>query len=163
MPEKPSTEREARRIPTVSAVLPDGALLEMVYDPERSETAFVVARNGAWTREPFETLEPGHRLVPYGPHNNLLRNGVVLLPAEPEEYGSERELVGAIQAFLHRYVRPYPRDQFGLPDNLTGVFEKRNQDVVSPATKWNDLVRLLERALGDIELEWAKPKPDCTR
>jgi hypothetical protein len=64
-------------------------------------------------------------------------------------------------AFLDRYVRPCPRDQFGFPDNLTGVFEKSNQDVVSPATEWNDLVRLLERALGDIELEWAKPKPDC--
>ena len=58
MPQKPTTEPEARRVPTVSAVLPDGALLEMVYDPERRETALVVARNGAWTREPFVTLEP---------------------------------------------------------------------------------------------------------
>src|SRR5436305_1011834 len=108
MPEKPTIERDVRRIPTVSAVLPDGALLEMVYDPERRETAFVVARNDAWTREPFVTLEPGRRLVPYGPQNNLLRNGVVLLPAEPEEYGSERELVRAVQAFLHRYVDVSP-------------------------------------------------------
>jgi hypothetical protein len=66
-------------------------------------------------------------------------------------------------AFLDRYVRPCPRNQFDFPDNLTGVFEKRDQDVVCPATKWKDLVRLPERALGDIELEWAKPKPDCTR
>src|SRR5713101_9996575 len=66
-------------------------------------------------------------------------------------------------AFLDCYVRPCLRDQFGLRDNLTGVFKQRNQDVVSPATKWIDLVHLSERALGDIELEWAKPKPDCTR
>ena len=66
-------------------------------------------------------------------------------------------------AFFDRYVRPRPRDQFGFPDNLTGVFEKSDQDVVSPATKRNDLVRLPERALGDIELEWAKAKPDCNR
>jgi len=55
-----------------------------------------------------------------------------------------------------------PARSVRLSDNLTGVFEKRNQDVVSPATKWNDLVRLPERALGDIELEWAKAKPDRT-
>ena len=66
-------------------------------------------------------------------------------------------------AFLDRYVRPRPRDQLRLRDNLTAPFEKCDQDVVSPATKWNGLVRLLERALGDIKLEWAKPKPDCTR
>ena len=65
-------------------------------------------------------------------------------------------------AFLDRDVRPGPRDQFGFRDNFTGVFQKRNQDVVSPATKWNDLARLHQGTLGDIELEWAKPKPDCT-
>ncbi len=66
-------------------------------------------------------------------------------------------------AFLDRYVGPCPRDQFGFPDNLTGAFEKRNQDVVGPATKWNDMARLLERAFGGIQLEWAKPNPDCNR
>ena len=76
---------------------------------------------------------------------------------------AQRRQMDAKTAFLDRYVRPCLRDQFGLPDNLTGVFEKCDQDVVSPATKWNDLVRLLERALGDIKLEWAKPKPDSTR
>src|ERR1700704_1257512 len=65
--------------------------------------------------------------------------------------------------FLDRYVRPCLRDQFGLRDNLAGLFEQSDQDVVSPATKGNDLVRLLERALGDIQLEWAKSKPDYTR
>src|SRR6476646_8630432 len=76
---------------------------------------------------------------------------------------AQRRQVDAKTAFLDRYVRPCPRDQFGFPDNLTGFFQKSNQDVVSPATKWNDLVRLLERALGNIQLERAKPKPDFTR
>jgi hypothetical protein len=69
---------------------------------------------------------------------------------------AQRRQMNAKTAFLDRYVRPCPRDQFGFLDNLTGAFQKSNQDVVSPATKWNDLVRLLERALGDIQLEWAK-------
>src|SRR2546428_13768336 len=81
MPDKPTTERETRRIPTVSAVLPDGALLEMVYDPARRETAFVVARNGEGTREPFVTPAPGRRLPPDGPPDQPPPNGRLLLPA----------------------------------------------------------------------------------
>jgi hypothetical protein len=75
---------------------------------------------------------------------------------------AQRRQMDAKTAFLDGYVRPSPRNQLGFPDNITGVFEKRNQDVVSPATKWNDLVRLPEGTLGDIELEWAKTKPDRT-
>src|SRR5258708_5310324 len=66
-------------------------------------------------------------------------------------------------AFLDRYVSPSLRHQFGLRDNLTGLFEKSDQDVVGPAAQRKDLVHLLERALSDIELEWAKPKPGCAR
>ena len=63
---------------------------------------------------------------------------------------AQRRQMDAKAAFLDRYVRPCPRNQLGFPDNFTGVFEKRNQDVIGPATKWNDLVRLFESALGDI-------------
>jgi hypothetical protein len=100
--------KEERRVPTVSAVLPDGALVEMVYDPAARETALVVWRTGAWAREASVALEPSRRLVPYGPQNNLIRHGVVLLPSTPEEYGSEQDLVHAIQGFLHRYVDVSP-------------------------------------------------------
>jgi hypothetical protein len=66
-------------------------------------------------------------------------------------------------AFLDGYVRPYPGDQFGLGDDLTGIFEQSYQNVVGSAAQWKDLARLAQRALGYIQLEWAKPKPDCTR
>jgi len=46
--------------------------------------------------------------VPYSPTNNLLQHDVVLLPSEPEEYGSEEVLVNEIQAFIHRYVDVRP-------------------------------------------------------
>src|SRR5713101_2702632 len=96
--------KEERRVPTVSAVLPDGSLLETVYDLERRETAFVRWHEDEWTREASITVDGLRRLVPYSPQNNLLRNGVVLFPSEPEEYGAERELVKAIRGFIHRYV-----------------------------------------------------------
>src|ERR1700743_158304 len=76
---------------------------------------------------------------------------------------AQRRQMDAQAAFLDRYVRPCLRDQFGLGNNSAGLFEKSDQDVVSPAAKRNDLVRLPEAVLGDIQLEWAKPKPDRTR
>jgi hypothetical protein len=101
--------RRERRVPTVSTILPDGAIVEMVYDPEARATAFIVGRDGTWTREASVVLGPERRLVPYSPENNLLRNGVVLFASAPEEYGTERDLVAAIRAFLHRYVDVSPR------------------------------------------------------
>jgi hypothetical protein len=65
-------------------------------------------------------------------------------------------------AFLDRYVRPCPGDQFGLRDDVTGIFKQSEQDVVGSATQGNDPVCLAEGPFCDIQLERAKPKPDCT-
>jgi hypothetical protein len=89
--------------PTVSAVLADGALVEMVYRPEEHRTLFCVLKDGELHYE-TALLENSQRLVPYSPRNNLLANEVVLFPSEPAEYGTEQELVEAIRAFIHRYV-----------------------------------------------------------
>jgi len=102
-----STKRQWR-IPTVSATLRDGALVELVYDRERNTTGFIVAYDGEWRREQMVALDETHRLVPYSPNNNLIRNGVVLLPSEPEPYGTPEILVQSIQTFLHRYVDVSP-------------------------------------------------------
>ncbi len=99
-------KRERAR-PTASAVLADGALVEMVYRPEEGRTLFCVAKDGEWRFEQ-EILERGERLVPYSPRNNLLQHEVVLLPSGPEEYESEEALVAEIQAFIHRYVDVSP-------------------------------------------------------
>src|SRR6266496_1013883 len=78
-----------RPVPAVSGVLPDGALFEMVYRPGDSRSGFVVWDRGEWRLESTLNASPSRRLVPYSPHNNLLRNRVVLFPSGPEEYGSE--------------------------------------------------------------------------
>ncbi len=87
--------------PTVSTVLPDGSLAEMVYREDR--TLFCVSKDGEF---PYEAslLVNGQRLVPYSPRNNLLTNEVVLFPSEPAEYDSEEKLVEDIRGFIHRYV-----------------------------------------------------------
>src|SRR3989454_5709079 len=87
--------------PTVSAVLPDGSLTEMVYQENR--TLFCVSKDGV-VRYETNLIVNGQRLVPYSPRNNLLTNEVVLFPSEPLEYESEANLVEGIRAFIHRYV-----------------------------------------------------------
>ena len=61
-------KKEAAR-PTVSSVLPDGSLAEMVYQENR--TLFCVSKDGDFRYE-TNLLVSGQRLVPYSPRNNLL-------------------------------------------------------------------------------------------
>ncbi len=91
-------------MPTASATLPEGELVEMVYDPMGRTTQFVCGNGDAWRYEKSVSPSPTERLVPYSPMNNLLRHGVVLFPSEPEEYGTEADLVLKIREFLHRYI-----------------------------------------------------------
>src|SRR5438093_5650776 len=104
--------KQQRPVPTVSAVFDDGAILEMVYRASEKRTAFVLWKDGEWRFESSLSTDPFRRLVPYSPNNNLIKNEVVLLPSQPEEYGSEEGLLDEIQSFIHRYV------------DLTPFFEK---------------------------------------
>src|SRR2546427_624261 len=109
MDEKPTetiekTKKQTAR-PTVSTVLPDGSLVEMVCQENR--TLFCVAKDGE-VRYEASLLVNGRRLVPYSPRNNLLTNEVVLFPSEAVEYGSEQALVEEIRTFIHRYVDVSP-------------------------------------------------------
>jgi len=57
--------------PTVSAILPDGSLLETLYRPNEHKTVFCIVRDGEWRYEKDLVLG-GEQLVPYSPRNNLL-------------------------------------------------------------------------------------------
>src|SRR5437667_5649146 len=108
-PRKPKRDSDAeRRIVTVSTVSDDGSMLEMLYEPKEKRTGFAVWNDGKCAIEPSVRLNPTHRLVPYSPQNNLLKNDVVLLPSAPEEYASEAELFTEIRDFIHRYVDVSP-------------------------------------------------------
>jgi hypothetical protein len=96
--------KQKKPIPTVSAVFDEGGILEMVYHPKEKRTAFVHWKDEKWSLETGLNISSFHRLVPYSPNNNLIKNEVVLLPSEPEEYGSEEGLLSEIQSFIHRYV-----------------------------------------------------------
>src|SRR3989449_3895292 len=89
--------------PTVSTVLADGSVVEIVYRPEERRTLFCVSKDDEYRYEP-NILDNGRRLVPYSPRNNLLLNDVVLFPSEASAYESEQELVEGIRVFIHRRV-----------------------------------------------------------
>src|SRR6267142_1432507 len=111
MEENPDNKEEVKQqrpVPTVSAVFDDGSILETGYQPTEKKTAFVVWREGEWKFESSISVDSFQRLVPYSPNNNLIKNEVVLLPSEPEEYGSEEALLSEIQSFIHRYVDVSP-------------------------------------------------------
>jgi hypothetical protein len=102
--EKRVEEKKPEVIPTVSAVLPTGELVEMVYDAVAGKTQFVCGTADAWGFEASVDASPSERLVPYSPSNNLIKHNVVLFPSEPEEYGDDASLVSRIRDFVHRHV-----------------------------------------------------------
>jgi hypothetical protein len=101
---KPQPDQKSTVTPTASAVLPNGELVEMVYDPVERKTRFVMGSSDAWGYEDTVQLSPAERLVPYSPTNNLVKHGVVLFASEPTEYGDEAALISRIRDFVHRYV-----------------------------------------------------------
>ena len=96
--------KNRRIVPTASAILDDATIVEMTFRPDLRRTVFAIYNSGRWTLQDAINIGPDARLVPFSANNNLIKNGVVLLPSETRMYGSEAELVADIRAFIHRYV-----------------------------------------------------------
>jgi hypothetical protein len=77
-------------------------MVELIYQPSTKRTNFAVGRDGTVVIKP-EVEHGGERLVPFSPNNNLIKNAAVLLPSEPEEFGSVDQLTAEVQGFIHRY------------------------------------------------------------
>lgn len=91
-------------VPTVSDVLDDGTIVELIYRPEHRATLLATFTAGRWTLAGRVDVPTGHQLVPFSSNNNLIKNEVVLLPSEPRIYGTEQELLSEIIDFIHRYA-----------------------------------------------------------
>ena len=99
-----SVKKKKESVPTASAILDDGSLVELMFQPERRRTFFAIYNAGRWTFQEGIDLDHETRLVPFSPGNNLVKNEVMLLPSEPKLYGSEDALVSDVRQFIHRYV-----------------------------------------------------------
>lgn len=99
----------AQPTPIVSRVLPDGTILETLYDAAAGTTAFAICEpDGATSIATHFDLPDGTRLAPYSPHNNLLASGCVLLPSHLRDISSKEAVLAAIRAYLSRYVELSP-------------------------------------------------------
>lgn len=103
-----NNKTKPHKVPTPSAVLSDGTVVEMVYEPDTRRSLFVCYLDNAWRLEERVQISPSEFLFPYSPDNNLLKHDVVLFPSQVEEYESEEQLVSEIQSFIHRYVDVSP-------------------------------------------------------
>lgn len=91
--------------PTISRMLPDGTLIEAVYDAVKGSTALAVCNPaGVVSIESHLDLASGERLAPYAAGNNLLASGCVLLPSDVGEFTDKDSLLEDVRAFIHRYV-----------------------------------------------------------
>lgn len=95
-------QRAPRYVPVVSEVLDDDSVIELVQDG--TDTSLAVFRNAAWHLTDQVKGTDGVSRIPYAAGDDLLAHSVVLLPSEPEEYGSTQELVETVRSFIHRYV-----------------------------------------------------------
>lgn len=81
-----------------------GVMIETIYSIDEGKTSFAMCRDDIITIGPSFTTDSGEVFEPIPGSNNLIRYGAVTLAEVPEEYGSIRELVSAIQAYIYRYV-----------------------------------------------------------
>jgi hypothetical protein len=91
-----------RATTTVSRVLPDGALIELVQDSDR--TRFARGQGSEVEIVDHVDLPDGRGLVPVSARNNLIHHGVVLLPSKVEPFESIASLRASIEAYITRYV-----------------------------------------------------------
>jgi hypothetical protein len=98
-------DAKAPPTPTISRVLSDGTMIELLYDADTATTGFAICPpSGTPTLESQIILPTKEYLVPYAPSNNLLTSGCVLLPSAVTDFGDKQILLADIKAFIHRYV-----------------------------------------------------------
>ena len=110
-----SQPRKPLAIPTVSAILSDGSIVELVFRAEARLTLFAIYSSGRWTLQHEVKIENEPRIVPFSPRNNLIWNRRVQRTAV---------LAAARRLRKRQDTRP-PYDRLAL---LQGVLRKRRLD-----------------------------------
>jgi uncharacterized protein (UPF0147 family) len=93
-----------KQVPTVSRRLNNGTLIELVYLPDKKQTALAVYANGKAEILPSYRLDDGSTAVPIKATNNLIRHRCVLLPSWPQPYGDVATILSNIQSYLYKYI-----------------------------------------------------------
>src|SRR5437868_5115676 len=100
----PKEEQKQSRAPTVSRVLSDGSLLELIYSQKERKTLFLIGNGERRYEVTWLKTKEGESLVPVRASHSFLAHQLVLLPSEAAEYGSTAQLVADIKAYIRKYV-----------------------------------------------------------
>ncbi|MCR4279163.1 MAG: hypothetical protein NUV78_00260, partial [Candidatus Zambryskibacteria bacterium] len=82
-----------------ASIVQTDLLAETVYDPILKETGFYIYQGGK-----AEHMVSVGEIYPLDADSDIVSKGVVLLPSRASEYGSDKELLEEIQAFIHKRV-----------------------------------------------------------
>ena len=96
-------ERAPRFSVMISSVLPDGTMIETIYDRTGSKTSFAVCKDDIVDYKPTIIID-NQEYRPPSAGNEMLKKKVVLFPTKAEEYGSFTSLMGKVQEFIHKYL-----------------------------------------------------------
>jgi len=99
----PNKEKKKKTIPTVSIVLADGSLVELIYSATKLATQFLIGKGDSIAAVDHLDIPSGEVLTPVRADHSLIRHQVVLLPSEATEYGTE-DLASEIRSYINRYV-----------------------------------------------------------
>ncbi len=91
-------------VPTLGAVMSDGTLLEMVYDPVKQEGKLIVSRDGNSSEklDKFTDEKSNKIYIPY--MSDEVYKGFLYLPSEVGEALSAQDLVYKIRNFFNKYT-----------------------------------------------------------
>src|SRR5690349_18181625 len=92
-----------RPSPTVSRILPNGDIVELLYDRRKEATSLAVSFGDTVTVEQSIAFG-GTKLIPWSAKNNLIKQEAVLLPERPESFGTVGKLITEIDEYLNRYI-----------------------------------------------------------
>ncbi len=104
-----SAPKEKQHItrPIFSLLINESTLVEMIFRNDQGKSLLCVSKDGQQQYKSHVTYK-GVKLVPYSPHNNLLKHEAILLPSEALEYGTVPQLIGYIQNYIKKYVDVSP-------------------------------------------------------
>lgn len=88
-----------------SCILPDGSLVEMLYDSVKRTTKLAVFKDGQVSLEDSVRFDDRTVFMPLSPNQDMLKNEYVLFPSAVDEYQSNEALYCEVRAFVDKYVQ----------------------------------------------------------
>jgi len=98
-----NTNNKKKQTPIASELEDNGIIIELTCDHKTQGTALAVWDNNSYQMKPCIKTSQG-MCIPYRYTHPLIKHKLMLLPEQPEEFGTDEDLVANIRSYLHKYV-----------------------------------------------------------